>query len=247
MNELKYQYVWDAGTRWFHWINAVCVFLLIGLGLFILNAGSLDVSNSGKVILKTVHTCVGYVLVVNLFWRFVWAFRGNQHARWRAILPGGRGYFRELAQHFRGFSGPGAQSSLGHNPAGKLAVAAMLLLLTTQALTGLFLAGSDIFYPPIGHWIAEWIAAPGIDPATLQPYAVDTYDAAAYEQMRNIRKPIATVHLYSFYALAALVILHLIAVVVMEIRNRNSIISAMFTGYKTMTVTDTAPGRDDQA
>lgn len=247
MNNIKLRYVWDGGTRWFHWINATCVLLLIGLGLLILNAGSLDIPNSGKVTLKTVHVLIGYVLVLNLLWRFIWAFRGNPHARWRAILPGGKGYFSDLAEYCRKFFISAPKPYLGHNPAGRLAVAAMLLLLTTQAITGLFLAGSDIFYPPIGHWIAEWIAAPGVDPATLQPYAVETYDAAAYEQMRSIRAPVLTVHLYSFYGLAVLVVLHLIAVVVTEIKTRNGIISAMITGYKAVAETETDPRNDDQA
>jgi len=234
MTELRLQHVWDAGTRWFHWITTVCVLLLMSLGLLILNASSLDIPNSGKITLKTIHVWVGYVLVANLLWRFVWGFMGNSNARWNAILPGGKGYFTQLQSHLRSWFSPNPQPHLGHNPAGKLAITAMLLLLTVQAVTGLFLAGSDIFCPPIGHWIAQWIAAPGIDPATLQPYALDTYNAAAYEQMRSIRKPIVTVHLYSFYSLAVLVSLHILAVVVTEIRERSGLVSAMITGFKTL-------------
>jgi len=33
------------------------------------------------------------------------------------------------------------------------------------------LAGTDLLYPPIGAWIAERIAAQGVDPAALVPYA----------------------------------------------------------------------------
>lgn len=234
MTTLRLQHVWDAGTRWFHWINALCVFLLMGLGLIILNASAFDIPNSGKITLKTIHVWVGYVLIVNLLWRFVWGFIGNRNARWSALLPGGKGYFTQLKTHLSSWFSPNPKPHLGHNPAGKLAITAMLLLLTVQALTGLFLAGSDVFYPPIGHWIAQWIAAPGVDPATLQPYAVETYDAAAYEQMRSIRKPIVTVHLYSFYTLVVLVTLHLIAVVLTEMRERSSLISAMITGFKTL-------------
>ena len=58
-----------------------------------------------------------------------------------------------------------------------------------QAVTGLVLAGTDLFYPPIGSWIASWVAAPGIDPATLVPYAPEMYDKAAYEAMRAFRNP----------------------------------------------------------
>lgn len=234
MTELKLQHVWDAGTRWFHWINAVCVLLLMGLGLIILNAGAFDIPNSGKITLKTVHVWVGYVLVVNLLWRFIWGFIGNDNARWRAILPGGKGYWKQLSTHLSSSSSSSPKPHRGHNPVGKLAIAALLLLLVVQGATGLFLAGSDIFYPPIGHWIAQWIAAPGIDPATLQPYSVETYDAIAYEQMRNIRKPIATVHLYSFYSLIVLVSLHVLGVVLAEFRERSSLVSAMITGYKTL-------------
>ncbi len=234
MNELRLQHVWDAGTRWFHWINAVCVLLLMGLGLIILNAGSFDIPNSGKINLKTVHVWVGYVLIANLLWRFLWGFFGNDNARWSAVLPGGKGYFTDLKTYWGSLFSSSPKPHPGHNPAGRLAITAMLLLLVVQALTGLFLAGSDIFYPPIGHWIAQWIAAPGIDPATLQPYAEETYNAAAYEQMRSIRKPIVTVHMYTFYCLAVLVVLHLIAVVLTEIRERSSLVSAMITGFKTL-------------
>jgi hypothetical protein len=56
----------------------------------------------------------------------------------------------------------------------------LLLLLLTQAMTGPVLAGTDLFYPLIGAWIAEHIAAPGVAPATLVPYVKDMYDQTAY-------------------------------------------------------------------
>jgi cytochrome b len=121
---------------------------------------------------------------------------------------------------------------LGHNPLARLSVAALFVLLLIQALTGLVLTGTDLFYPPIGHWIARWVAAPGIDPATLVPYSPDLYDKAAWESMRAFRKPFAVVHLYSFYALATLVVLHVAAVVVTEGKEGGGIVSAMFTGRK---------------
>jgi cytochrome b len=111
-------------------------------------------------------------------------------------------------------------------------VAALFALILIQAVTGLVLAGTDLFYPPIGHWIARWVAAPGVDPATLVPYSPDLYDKAAWDSMRAFRKPFAVVHLYSFYALSVLVVLHIAAVVVTEIKEGGSIVSAMFTGRK---------------
>lgn len=237
MTELKTYPVWDAPVRWFHWINLVCLIGLIAVGVAILNAKTLGVSTDGKILLKTIHVWIGYVFALNLAWRLLWAFMGGPHARWRAILPGGRGYLARVRSYITGFRSGHPQQYLGHNPLGRLAVTLLLLLLTAQAVTGLVLAGTDIFYPPLGGWIANWIAAPGIDPATLMPYAKDSYDAAAYEAMRSFRKPFITVHYYGFYVLLAVALIHIIAVVMTELREGGNLVSAMFTGKKILSET----------
>jgi len=232
MSELRTYPVWDAGTRWFHWVNALSITALAAVGFVIFNAGSLGVPNAGKVTLKTVHTCIGYVFVLNLVWRMVWAFAGNHYAKWRSILPGGKGYFQALRNYVAGFFSGRPERYLGHNPVGRLAVAVILLLLCLQAVTGLVLAGTDLFYPPAGHWVAQWVAAPGVAPGSLAPYAPQMYDPAAYESMRAFRKPIASAHLLSFYVLVAVIFLHVAGVIITELREGGSIISAMFTGRK---------------
>ena len=234
MSELKSYAVWDAPTRWFHWINVLCVIGLAAVGLVILNAGALGASDAGKVALKTLHAWIGYVFALNLLWRIVWAFLGNRFARWREMLPGGRGYLQAARSYFASLRAGQPEQYLGHNPLARLSVAALFALLLIQALTGLVLAGTDLFYAPIGHWIARWVAAPGIDPATLVPYSPDLYDKAAWDSMRAFRKPFAVVHLYSFYALAALVVLHIAGVIVTEVKEGGGIVSAMFTGRKVL-------------
>jgi hypothetical protein len=92
MTEYKEYVAWDAPTRWFHWINALAVVGLIGTGLIILFDNALGLSASGKVTLKSVHALFGYVMALNLLWRFAWAFFGGRYARWRAIVPAGAGY-----------------------------------------------------------------------------------------------------------------------------------------------------------
>ena len=49
--------VWDAATRWFHWINLACVVALVAIGTAILFEKELGVTDSGKVLLKTTHVC----------------------------------------------------------------------------------------------------------------------------------------------------------------------------------------------
>lgn len=232
MSELKSYTVWDAPTRWFHWINVLCVIALTIVGLLILNTDTLSIPKPGKIVLKTVHVWIGYVFVLNFLWRIIWAFIGNRFARWHAILPCGQDYFRALRSYLAALKNSRPEPYLGHNPVGRLNITLLFLLIAMQAVTGLALAGTDLFYPPIGHWIAQWVAAPNIAPETLLPYANEMYDNAAYEQMRAFRKPIATVHLYSFYVLCVVVVLHVAAVIATEIREGGNLISAMFTGRK---------------
>jgi len=232
MSELKSYAVWDASTRWFHWINALCIIALALVGVVILNAGALDVSDAGKVTLKKVHAWIGYVFALNFLWRIAWAFLGNSYARWRAVLPGGKGYFHAVRSYVAAFIAGHPEQYLGHNPVGRLGITALFLLIFLLALTGLVLAGTDLFYPPIGHWIAQWVVAPDVAPGSLVPYAPEMYDAAAYKAMRAFRKPFASVHLYSFYVLVVVVVLHVAAVVITELKEGGSIISAMFTGRK---------------
>jgi Ni/Fe-hydrogenase 1 B-type cytochrome subunit len=231
--------VWDAPTRWFHWINALSVLGLILVGTLILFAGDLGMSGAGRVTVKTIHVWIGYAMTLNLLWRFVWAFFGNRYARWRAILPGGAGYIAALEAYVAAFLVGQPKHYLGHNPIGRLAIFIILLLLIIQATTGLVLAGTDIFYPPFGNWIAHWVAAPNTDPSALTPLTRDLMDPTAYAAMRAFRSPFAEAHEFSFYILAGVVALHVVAVVVTELREGGALVSAMFTGRKII------PGRPE--
>ncbi len=232
MTELKSYAVWDSCTRWFHWVNVLCVLTLMAAGLVILNGDALGLSNHGKVLLKEFHVFTGYIFVLNLLWRFIWAFFGTRYARWHAILPVGKGYMRATRNYVIAFISGHPEHYLGHNPLGRLSIFVLFILLSIQAITGLVLAGTDLFYPPFGHWVAQWVAAPGVQSEALVPYAPQMYDAQAYAGMRAFRKPFITAHEYSFFVLIFVVILHIAAVILTELREGGSIISAMFTGKK---------------
>jgi cytochrome b len=233
--EYREYLAWDAPTRWFHWINVAAVLGLIGTGLGVLNDDALGLSAGGKILLKSIHVLFGYVMGVNLLWRFIWAFYGNHYARWSAILPGGPGYFATLRSYAASFLSGEPQQFVGHNPIARIGVTLLLLLLFVQLASGLVIAGTDLFWPPFGYWFAQWVAAPGFDPALVQPGAVDMIDKASYEAMRALRGPIVEVHEVTFYALALLIAFHLIAVVLTELYEGGSITSAMFTGRKILT------------
>ncbi len=229
---VQFYQAWDLPTRWFHWINFACVLSLAAIGTAILYDKELGVTDAGKVFLKSTHVWFGYIFALNLIWRIVWAFVGSPYSRWSSILPFQSGYAMECKSYILGMIRGDPRPYLGHNPIARFMVTLLLILLLVQAVTGLVLAGTDIYYPPLGHWITAWIAAPGVDPSTIVPYDKTGIDPAAWDAMRSFRSPFVSVHYWSFFALLVAVAIHIAGVVVTELREGGGIVSAMFTGTK---------------
>lgn len=232
MNLQEYK-VWDATTRVFHWLNVLCVLGLIAVGTVILKADALGVPNDGKIILKTTHVWIGYVFVLNLLWRLVWGFIGGPYARWRAVLPFGPGYGTQLAGELSAIREGRAVNYVGHTPLGRIAVTVLLGALILQGATGLILAGTDLYMPPFGKTIAANVATSGVDPSQVRPYAPETVDPEAYKAMRDMRAPVVETHEIMYFVLIGLITLHILAVVLTELKHGGTIVSAMFSGRKT--------------
>lgn len=229
---IQFYRAWDLPTRWFHWINLACVVGLAAIGTALLYDKELGVTDAGKLLLKTTHVWFGYVFALNLLGRIVWAFIGNLQARWSTILPIQSGYVTECKTYIRGLVHGEARPYVGHNPVARAMVTFLFILLIVQAATGLVLAGTDIYYPPFGHWIAGWIAVPGVNAYTILPYDKTGIDPAAWDAMRSFRSSFVTVHYWTFFALLIAVLLHIVGVVITELREGGGIVSAMVTGRK---------------
>ena len=221
-------FVWSLNVRLFHWVNVIAITLLILLGTIILNAKLLGVTTDGKVLLKILHVIVGYVFAVNLVFRLLMGFIGKAHERWNNVLPFHKGFIKALVE-FKNHKKPVYK---GHNPAGKLMVFALLFVMSTQLISGLVIAGTDIYYPPFGKYFAQNIAIDKEAVADIKPYSKENIDEAAYKNMREIRSPFITAHVYGFYSLLFLIPLHILGVIVAERREKTALVSAMITGYK---------------
>jgi cytochrome b len=233
-SHLKLYRVWDLPTRLFHWINFTAVISLIFFGLIMLYKKELGITSvEAKIGLKEVHVIIGYIFVLNLGFRLFWGFVGNHYARWRAILPG-KGFLQSVHDYKASLGAGNPQQFLGHNPMGRLAITVMLLLLIIMAATGLIRAGTDIYYPPFGAYVAEFVADPNTDPDSLIPYDPTGTDAEKVDRLKAFKGPFGTIHLYTAFILMFIIVVHIAAVVYTEVREGGGIISAMFTGKKVL-------------
>lgn len=229
MNSPSYAvYVWSRYLRLFHWGNVLAIALLLGFGLVIFNAGTLGISTEGKILLKTLHVLIGYLFAANLLIRIAMGFFGRGYERWCNTLPFNKGFVSELAE----LRQQPHKKHKGHNPLGKLMVGALLLTMCIQMISGLVIAGTDIYYPPFGQYFAKHIAIDTTQIELIDPYSKENVDEQAYQAMRNIRKPFITAHVYAFYTLIILIPLHIIGVIFSERREKTALVSAMINGYK---------------
>lgn len=124
--------VWDAPVRVFHWLMVLCF------------AGAYITSESES--WRLVHVTLGYTMAGLVVFRILWGFVGTRHARFSSFVRGPKAvasYLRSLLQRT-------PEHHTGHNPAGALAIVALLGLTATIAATG-WTTYNDL----AGEWVAE--------------------------------------------------------------------------------------------
>jgi len=148
------------------------------------------------------------------------------------LLPVGPRFGRRLADFVRGLATGRTLAYLGHNPPSRIVLTLLVLSMLVQAVTGLVIAGTDVYMPPFGGTFREWAAAGTHEAALVRPYAPATVDPEAYASMRAFRMPWVRTHEYNFFVLASLIVIHIAAAVFAELREGGRPISAMFNGRK---------------
>jgi cytochrome b len=124
--------VWDAPVRVFHWLTVLCF------------AGAYLTAESER--WRLVHVTLGYTLAGLMAFRVVWGLVGTRYARFSSFVRGPMAvvrYLRSLLQRQ-------PEHHIGHNPAGALAILALL------ALGGLIGVTGWASYNEVGgEWLSE--------------------------------------------------------------------------------------------
>jgi len=124
--------VWDLPTRVFHWLLAASF-----LGAFV-------TAESERY--RDIHVVLGYTVLGLVVFRFLWGVIGTRYARFSSfpIAP------RRVLDYFKSLFTRAPQHHVGHNPAGSLAIYAILALALLAGATG-YAAYNEIG----GEWLAK--------------------------------------------------------------------------------------------
>jgi cytochrome b len=124
--------VWDAPVRLFHWLMVLSF------------AGAWLTAESER--WRLVHVTLGYTMAGLVAFRLAWGLVGTRHARFASFVRGPRAVLAYLRSIVRGVP----ERHTGHNPAGALAIVALLLL-----AAGVTATGWATFGDVAGHWLGE--------------------------------------------------------------------------------------------
>lgn len=179
--------VWDLPTRLFHWLFVISI---------------IGASISGERGATQAHEYFGLAALGLIMFRLIWGVVGYETARLKNLLTPPRVLFAYLgtiiARHVHA-------PVRGHNPLGGLAVIALLSVMGSMAVTGLW-TGDDILYE------APFTAA-GLAPHLAQPMAV-------WHERLHFLVPV-------------LVILHVLAIAAHRLWLGEKLVSRMITGQQT--------------
>lgn len=110
--------VWDAPVRVFHWLMVLSF------------AGAYLTAESER--WRLVHVTLGYTMAGLVGFRIVWGLVGTRHARFASFVRGPA----DVLRYLRHLIGGKADPHVGHNPAGALAILALLGLALVVTATG---------------------------------------------------------------------------------------------------------------
>lgn len=178
--------VWDLPVRLFHWLLVISL-----IAAWYTSDGERDLINY--------HLQIGYFILGLVLFRIIWGVLGTKYAIFSQFIP----TRLELKNYIQQFKQKQNYTTLGHNPLGGLMVILMLLLVLSQAISGLFM-DDDIF--------------------TSGPY---------YESVSSsVQELMALIHHNVFDVILIISLLHVSAIFYYLLVKKINLIKPMFTGYK---------------
>ena len=220
-------YVYEAPVRLWHWINAAAIMVLCVTGYFIGSpppsmqiAEAYDQFVFGYI--RFTHFAAGIILTVCFFGRIYWAFVGNHHAR-QIFIPRvwTAAFWKELGHEIMWYAMIAKQPMkyVGHNPLATLVMHIMFVWgIVFMIFTGLALYGE-------GAGMGSW-----------QYNLFSSWLIPLFGQSQDVH----TWHHLGLWVIVCFAIIHIYAAVREDIMSRQSIISSMFSGWRTFR--DGGPG-----
>lgn len=156
-------YVWQLPVRLYHWLNALCVVVLVTTGYLI--GQPISIGSSAEAYqqywfgtIRFTHFVAAFLFFFNFVFRIYWGFAGNRYAKWTNFIPTRPAQVKEMGDILRvdilQTKLRGA-ISIGHNSLAGFIYFLSFLAFLFQSLTGfaLYSSMSQSWFPRMFAWI----------------------------------------------------------------------------------------------
>lgn len=160
---LRRVFVWQLPVRVYHWINALCILVLIATGFIIGDPPAILSNKDASQIywfgtVRFIHFMSAYVLLFNFLFRIYWSIVGNQYASWRNFVPTNMQFFKSLWKVIQVdifMTKKEDEIIVGHNRLAGFIYFLTFIAFVIQCLTGfgLYASMSDWWFPKLFGWV----------------------------------------------------------------------------------------------
>ena len=214
MKKLVTRYVWEWPVRITHWVIFFCIIVLSITGLYIGSPVTLAQSATQYAMgwIRFIHFVAGYVFAIAVASRIYWMFVGNEYANWRSFVPSffanGRRNMKETFLFYI-FLRREPPHVTGHNALAGSAYLLVFILYVIMIFTG-FALYSQYAPQSVIHSLFGWVFA------------------------LSGNQGIRLAHHFIMWLLIAFAIHHVYSAWLMDVKEKNGVISSMFGGYKSV-------------
>ncbi len=204
--------VWDRPVRIIHWVLFAAVIVLSVTGFYIGSPFIRQGGNSTGYLMgwmRFTHAVAAWVFILSIVSRIIWAFMGNQWARWQQFIPidkERRRWSRETFKYYI-FLRDAPPPAVGHNPLAGLTYTFVYLMFFVQIFTGLAL---------------QSLSDPGGWKGTTAGWVFN------FMSLQGVR----LLHHMIMWTTIGFVIHHLFSVILVDMEERSGLTSSIITGYK---------------
>jgi Ni/Fe-hydrogenase 1 B-type cytochrome subunit len=156
-------YVWQLPVRFYHWINAFAIVVLVITGYLIGSPPALQSGSEASFgywfgTVRFVHFLSAFIFFFNFVYRIYWGFVGNRYARWENFIPHRKEQIQEVkdvlkVDIFQRSVQP--LESIGHNAMAGFTYFISFIAFLFQCITGfgMYAAMSKAALPALFAWI----------------------------------------------------------------------------------------------
>lgn len=210
-------YAWEFPVRLTHWINFLAILTLSFTGYYIGDPFILAVSSKQYIMgwIRFIHFVAAYAFLMSFILRLYWSFVGNRYANFLQWLPYTPERMKDLIHDIKCYLFLDTKSTcnVGHTSLGAFTYLILHIIFLFQIFSGFAMYS-------VNHTGTLWMVLGGWLLNSMELQTVRLY------------------HHVFMYIILAFAMIHVYISWISDLKDKNGLISSIFTGFKYMTEKD---------